>query len=325
LHRSRRLSSVVTIALAVLATVLSGCDALGSQDSRKQPGGALERPEITISIMPTIDLAPYHLATQNGYFAAEGLEVVAVQAPSGQASLSKLIGGDVDIAYSSYTPFFVAQSKGVTDLTFVADASYASPRSTMVVAMPNSPVQGVKDLAGRRIAVTGRNTISDTLVKSAMKTNGVDHSHVTWVELPFPDTAAALSRGDIDAAFLTEPFLTGAVKTVGAVPVLDTATGPTAELPTAGYAALASFARANPKTVAAFQRAMKRATDEAADRAKIEPLIVAFAKVDEATAKTATLLYLRSTLDATQLQRVPDLLLEFGIISQKVDVATMLD
>jgi NitT/TauT family transport system substrate-binding protein len=318
-------AGLTTIVLAALAVALCGCGALGSEDSRGDSGGALEQSEITISVMPTIDLAPYHLATQNGYFAAEGLTVTAVQSPSGQASLSKLIGGDVDIAYSSYAPFFVAQSKGVVDLTFVADASYASPRSTMVVTVPGSPVTGVRDLAGRRIAVTSRNSISDALVKTSMKANGVDYSGVNWVELPFPDTAPALARGDIDAAFLTEPFLTDAVRKVGAVPVLDTAKGPTAELPTAGFASLAPFARDNPRTVAAFQRAMKRATDEAADRAKIEPLIVSFAKVDEVTAKTATLLYLRSTLDASQLQRVPDLLQEYGIIAKKVDVTTMLD
>jgi NitT/TauT family transport system substrate-binding protein len=157
-----------------------------------------------------------------------------------------------------------------------------------------------------------------------MKANGVDHSGVRWIEIPFPDTAAALSRGDVDAAFLTEPFATQAAKTVGAVTVVDTATGPTKDLPTAGYAALAGFAKANPKTVAAFQQAMRRATAEAADRSLVEPLIVEFAKVDPAVAASTNMLTLRSAIDAAQLQRVPDLLVEYGIIKQPVDVRSMM-
>jgi NitT/TauT family transport system substrate-binding protein len=310
--------------LIASAVATSGCALLGGEESSSDDAsGRLEKSMITVSVMPTIDLAPFHLAIRKGYFAAEGLQVQSVNAPSGQASLSKLIGGDADIAYSSYTPFFVAQSQRAADLRFVADASAAGPGTTMVVAMPGAPVKNVRDLAGKRIAVTGRNTISDTLVKSTMKNSGVDYGGVRWIEIPFPDTAAALARGDVDAAFLTEPFITQASRSVGAVPVVDTAAGPTKDLPTAGYGTLASFAKDNPRTVAAFQRAMRKATDEAADRAQVEPLIVEFAKVDPAVAAATKMLTLRSAIDVDELQRVPDLLVEYGIIKQPVGVAGM--
>ncbi|WP_158882446.1 ABC transporter substrate-binding protein [Amycolatopsis anabasis] len=308
----------------MLASV-SGCGLLGGSDKSAEGGtGAVEQPKVKVSIMPTIDLAPFHLAVQNGYFKQEGLDLEVVNAPSGQASLSKLIGGEVDIAYGSYTPFFIAKSKGAADIKFVADASSAAPKSTMIVAMPNSQVKSVADMAGKKVAITEQNTICDTLTKSVMKTNGVDFSKVQWVSLKFPDMAAALQRGDVDAAFMTEPFITSAAKTVGAVPVFDTATGPTQDFPTAGYGALGKFTDQNPKTVAAFQRALKKATAESADRSKIEPLMVQFAKVDKDTAALTTLLTFQSALDPRRLQRVPDLLLEFGTINQKIDVGPMI-
>jgi NitT/TauT family transport system substrate-binding protein len=103
------------------------------------------------------------------------------------------------------------------------------------------------------------------------------------------------------------------------------ASGPTEDFPIAGYGALGKFINENPKTVAAFQRAMKKATDEAsADRSKIQPLIVEFAKVDQDTASLLTLPNYHSTLDARRLQRVPDQLQEFGIIPQRIDVNTMI-
>jgi NitT/TauT family transport system substrate-binding protein len=157
-----------------------------------------------------------------------------------------------------------------------------------------------------------------------MRANGVDFSKVQWVSIPFTDMSAAMGRGDIDAAYMPEPFITNAAKSIGAVPVIDVAAGPTADFPIGGYSALSKFTSANPKTVAAFQRAMKKATDDAADRAKIQPLIVEFAKVDADTAALVTLPNFHSTLDPRRLQRVPDQLQEFGVTKKRIDVGTML-
>jgi NitT/TauT family transport system substrate-binding protein len=312
------------VAAAALA-LLAGCAALGGSAQPDPPadGDGQQPTTVTVSIMPTTDLAPFHLAMQNGWFAAEGVSVAAVTAPSGQASLAKLIGGDVDIAYSSYTPFFVAQDKQVADLRFVAAASSAGPATTMIVTVPGSAVRTVADLAGKRIAVTATNTISDVLVKAVMRRHGVDFSGVEWVSVPFPETAAALERGDVDAAFLTEPFITLAAGSVGAVPVADTAAGDTADLPTAGYAALAAFTEENPQAVAGFRRALERATAAAQDRSLVEPLLVEHSRIEPGVAAETGLLTFHAALDAERLQRVPDLLLEFGVIEQPVDVATM--
>jgi NitT/TauT family transport system substrate-binding protein len=125
-------------------------------------------------------------------------------------------------------------------------------------------------------------------------------------------------------AILTEPFITQTIKTVGAVPIFDPATGPIADFPTAGYGATAKFVSENPKTVAAFQRTMAKATAEAADRSKIEPLLVEFAKVDKDIAASTGLLTFKSAMDATSIQRVPDVMTEFGVLKGRVDVSAMI-
>ena len=319
------------LAIALL-TALSGCGLLGGSDnssSNSNTSGGLEKPNLKFSVMTTTDLAPYWLAVKNGYFKEAGFTFDpakdVITSKSGGESVSHLAAKEVDIAYASYTPFFVAKSKGAADIKLVADASAAGPGSTMVVAMPNSTVKSIKDMAGKRVAVTARNTISDLLVMSTLKTNGVDWTTIQWREVPFPSTAEALAKGQVDAAFLTEPFLAQAQKTVGAVPVFDTATGPTANMPTAGFGATADFVKNNPKTLAAFQKVMQRATDEAkADRSKVEQLLQEFAKIDADTAKLSTLLQFSSSLDATRIQRVPDLMLEFNVIKEKIDVSQMI-
>jgi NitT/TauT family transport system substrate-binding protein len=318
-----------TIALALAAT---GCGALGADNSSSSSGpspAGLEKPDLKISVMTTTDLAPFNLALKNGYFRDAGFTFDPAKdvsiAKSGGDSVAKLTAKEVDIAYATYTPFFVAKSKGAGDIKLVADASSAGPNSCMVIAMPNSRVKSIRDMAGARVAVTARNTISDLLVMSTLKTNGIDWRTIQWVELPFPSFNDALAKGNVDAAFVTEPFYTSAMKTVGAVPIFDTAVGPTANMPTAGFGAIADFVTKNPRTLAAFQQVMEKATIEAkADRSKVEGLLQEYSKIDADTAKLSTLLTFSSSLDATRIQRVPDLMLEFGVIKQKIDVASMI-
>jgi NitT/TauT family transport system substrate-binding protein len=322
---------LVATALTLVAA-MSSCSALGdSDDSEPQSGGngKLETTELNISIMKTTDLAPFHLAMQEGFFKDEGLNVKFVDAPSGGESVNKLISGEVDISYSSYTPFFLAESKGAGKakggIKIVADASSAGPNSTMVVALPTSSVKKVQDMAGKRVAVTATGTISDLLTMSTLKSKGVEYKDIKWVKTPFPATAEALKSGNVDAAFVTEPFLSQTQTEAGALPIFDTATGPTADMPTAGWGSTGDFVSKNKNTIAAFQRAMQRGTDLAlSDRSLVEPLLVKFSGVDENIAKVATLLTFQSKLDATRIQRVPDLMQEFEVITAPIDVSKMI-
>lgn len=318
----------VALALA-LSAALTGCGALGGgepggEEEHPAPGGKVEKPKIKVALISTIDLAPLYLADKKGYFKEEGLELEIVTLPSSQVTLTSLISGQADFAFASYVPFFVAQDKKAADIKIVADSVSASPRSNMIVTKPGSAVKSVRDLAGKKIGVSALNTASHIMSMAAMKANDVDQREVKWTPIPFPDMAAALSRGDVDAAYLPEPFITQAAKTIGAVPIADVATGPTEDFPIAGYGALAKFAAGNPKTVTAFQHAMKKATDESADRAAIQPYVVEFGKVDQDTAALVTLPNFHSTLDARRLQRVPDQLLEFHVIGNRIDVGPML-
>ncbi len=333
-RRFRSRLPIVATALT-LVTTLTSCGLLGGSDDQNEPAksgnGKLETTDIKVSIMKTTDLACFHLAMQEGFFKDEGLNVTFVDAKSGGESTQKLIGGEVDIAYSSYTPFFLAESKGAAQnlggIKLVADASSAGPGSTLVVALPDSSVKSIKDMKGKKVAVTATGTISDLLVMSTLKTNNMPYgkNDIHWVPTPFPATAQALKSKAVDAAFVTEPFITDAERNAGAVPVFDTAVGPTADMPTAGYASTGNFVEKNPNTIAAFQRAMQRGTDLAlSDRSLVEPLLMKFSGVDEETAKMATLLTFQSKLDATRIQRVPDLMLEFKVISKAMDVSKMM-
>lgn len=302
----------------------SGCGLLGGSESASQGNSKVEKAKIRVGALPITDHAPLYLAQESGYFQQEGLEVEIVNAADGTAALQSMIGGDYDITYSSYVPFFQAQSKGIASLKIVADCASASLNTNMIMAPPGSVVRKPADLAKATVGISAPGTISELLVKSTMRAYGVNFDKTEFVPISFPNMPAALQQKQVDAAMLTEPFVTLAARKSGAVPVVDVSTGPAEDLPLSGYGATAQFVEQNPQTVAAFQRALGRATGEAQDRSKIEPLLPKFAKIDAETAAIVGLLSMHSKADATRLERVPRLMREFGFIDKDIDVKSMI-
>ncbi|MEU8632924.1 ABC transporter substrate-binding protein [Amycolatopsis sp. NPDC048633] len=305
--------------LALVLALVSACSQRGGSGS----GGAIEKPAIRVAIFSAVDLATFWLAQEGGYFKAEGLDVQADTGASGQEALTRMTNGQDDLALSTYTLFFLAKNNG-TDVKLIADATSASPRSNELVTVPSSPVKTVEDLNGKRIAISSKNAASDVLTRSVMRDHGVDFDKVQWVPMPLPEMGTALAQGRIDVAYQPEPFLTQSAKIAGAYPVIDAASGSTQSFPLTGFGATAKWVQAHPKTMLAFQRAMLNATRAAVDRARIEPLVVRNAKVDQDIASLMVMPAFGSTLDARRIQRVPDLLQQLGVVQTKVDASSMI-
>lgn len=309
------------LALAAVVLFISACTALGgSSTDNASSGGPLEKSSIKVTILTSVDAAPFWIAQDEGYFKAEGLDVTTDVADTGAIAQTKVISGGTDIAVTTYPLFFVAVASGAADLKLIADGTSASAKSNQLLTVPNSPVKTIQDIAGRRVAITSKNATSDILTRSVLRDHGVDTSKVQWVPMGLPNMAAALQQGQVDAIYQPEPFISQAAKSVGAFPVVDVASGATLDFPILGYTGTSKWVKDNPKTMAAFQRALlkgaKTATD---DRAKVEAVVVKYAKVAADVAAIMVLPNYHVPLDARRIQRVPDLLQTLGAITTKVD------
>jgi NitT/TauT family transport system substrate-binding protein len=314
--------TAIGLALAAVLLITGACTALGGSTTENTPGGPLEKAAIKVTILTSVDAIPFWLAQDEGYFKAEGLTVTTDVAETGAVAQTKVISGGTDIAVTTYPLFFVAVASGAADLKLVADGTSASPKSNQLLTVPNSPVKTIQDVAGRRVAITSKNATSDILTRSVLKDHGVDVSKIQWVPMGLPNMAAALQQGQVDAIYQPEPFITQAAKSVGAIPVVDVASGATLDFPILGYTATSKWVQANPKTMAAFQRALLKGAKAATDnRAKAEAVVVKYAKVDPDVAAIMVLPSFHVPLDARRIQRVPDLLLTLGSITDKVDAA----
>ncbi len=316
-RRGRRIA-----AIAVTLAWLAGCGGMPVVSG----AGPFDEPGVTtlrVAEMSTVDDATLFLALRKGYFAREHIRIVTVPVGSGPEALANLATGKADIAFSDYVSAILAASSG-SPLKVIVDAYSAAPHLCMVVVPQGSAIQSPTQLAGKTIAVNAINHIVTLLTLSTLKAYGVSPAAVRLVTMDFDQMPNALRDGTVDAAWLTEPFLSEAGQDVGATEVLDTATGATANMPMAGFVTTPSVAARDRRVVSAFQRAMLAAALDAADRRQVQNVLPDY--MLGVTPQTLAILTVGSyptTLNRTRIQRVADLMLEFGMLKGRFDVASM--
>ncbi|MGW6933194.1 ABC transporter substrate-binding protein [Lentzea sp. NPDC054927] len=330
-RRVRRIA-VRGIALATLLATVASCGLLGGKETPPAAdangNGQVEKAKITLGVLPILDVASVHVAIRKGYFKAEGLEVDLKVIQGGAQAIPGLIAKELDFTFGNWVSFFAAQSKdaakAVDGIKLIADGYQAKPDMFLILASGDSAIKGPADLAGKTIAINTFKNIAELTAKATLEAANVDVNSVKFKEMPFPDMQAAVQNKTVDAAFMVEPFITRAQRVAGQIKVLDAASGPTDNIPIAGYATSGEFAKNNPKTVAAFQRAMAKGQADAADRPTVEPLLVEYAKVDKETAGLVHFGAFPTTLDPTRLQRVVQLMQRYGMLDKELDVKPML-
>ncbi|MEV4888833.1 ABC transporter substrate-binding protein [Nonomuraea sp. NPDC055795] len=310
-----------TIPALLLATTLALTACGGAEQAST---GGLEKPVIKVGALPIPDAAALYIAQSKGYFKEEGLTVEPITIQGGAVALPQIKSGALDISHTNYVSTFLAASRG-EKVKVVGDLYGAAPNTFDLMVAKDSPIQAVADLKGKTILVNTLNNIGTLAVTSTLKSAGVAPGEVKFIEKPFPDMGNALAAGQADAAWLTEPFITATQVQPGLRVLADTMTGPTAGLPIAAWMATGEWVAKNPKTLAAFQRAIGKAQKLAAgDRKAVEAVIPSYSKIDKTAVTKITLGSFPTDLDAARLQRVADLMLEFGYLKQPLDVKTLL-
>jgi NitT/TauT family transport system substrate-binding protein len=212
----------------------------------------------------------------------------------------------------------LAQDRGF----FKAEGLTVKTQVLHVILVPkDSPIKTVKDLVGKKIGINVKHNVGSLLIQATLQPQGVKlDDEKNFVAMPFPQMEAALKSHSVDAVQAVEPFNTQLQKSIGARLLVDLSQGPTAEFPLAGYVSTEEFAKKNPKTVAAFQRAVGKAQAMLTDKAVLAKVIPEYTKI---TPDVAAVLHYGSyptTLNAADLKRVSDLMVKYQYIQSPIDV-----
>ncbi|MFI7131081.1 ABC transporter substrate-binding protein [Nonomuraea sp. NPDC050153] len=304
--------------LASLVLAMTGC---GGTDAGT--GAGVEKAQITVGTAAVPAAAPLHIALKRGFFADEGLTVKVETIQTAQAAMPKILRENIDIFSASYAGFVSIQASKTADLKILADATRSAPGTSAVVVPADSAIAKPQDLRGKKVGVNSLKSLGQLMVERHLKDAGLSSGEVTFVPVPFGEQLGAMKTGKVDAMLMIEPLISGA-KADGARTVIDTTAGPTQGLPSEGWFTTAQWAGKYPKTLAAFQRALAKGQQVAAsDRAAVIEIIPTYVKQlsKEVVSAMAMPVY-PAAADPAQVQRVADLMKEFGYVTQPVDAAS---
>jgi NitT/TauT family transport system substrate-binding protein len=318
----------VVLSVAVLA---SGCHVPGTGTAGAAPGSG----PITVALIPGIDNAPLQVAVADGLFRQHGLNVSVRDYQSLGAELQALTSGQVQVAMGDYTGFLYEQATGRAALRLVADGYDAASGSVAILTLPGSGITTPQQLAAQSGGVatpaaqvvpytaTVPYNIQTLAAEEVLQNDGVSPSSVNWTQMQATGMIGALRSGRVKAILATEPYILQAEKQLGAVEVADASNGVTSGLPISGYFSLASYARANPSTVQAFQEALDQAQSYCAQRGPVQAVLPQLTGMSTGDAAQVTLGTYPTSLNVGQVQRVATLMYDSGMISTPVNVSTL--
>jgi NitT/TauT family transport system substrate-binding protein len=310
--------------LATVAAVALLAAACSSGHGSAVPTG-LEKTDLTVAAVPTLDNAGLYVAEQRGLFAAQGLHVTLKTANSGSVMFADQLAGKYDVTVGAYVSSMIADSLHHADLRIIAPASAVAPLSQEVVVWPGSPIQTISELKGKTIGLNGLSGIGIVMVGALLSDNGLPLSSVHFKVIPYPKMAAALAAHEVDAVQIPEPYLTGAEESMGAVAIADVDQGAAQSLPVSGYTVTQSWLDKYPRTAAAFRRAVLEAQAIAnTNIGAVQSAIAAYGGTTLATAELAATPSFPLQTNARLLERVAALLEQFGLTQQIFEASSMI-
>jgi taurine transport system substrate-binding protein len=156
--------------------------------------------EITVAYFLEWPTANQIAQVEKWYDREMGVKVNWRAFETGVAMSAAMASGDVQIAYSQgLVPFTLAVSKGLPIKTVGIAVSYAENDNCVVHRDAGITKANAKDLEGKRVAVPF-GTVPYYKLLRQFEHLGVDLNKVKLVDMPPPDGAAALSRGDLAMA-----------------------------------------------------------------------------------------------------------------------------
>jgi NitT/TauT family transport system substrate-binding protein len=144
-----------------------------------------------------------------GLFAKAGVEAELTTFTQSLAIIAAVTSGALDVGMAGVIEVANAANRGIPIAFFAGGGYYSTSSPTTALVVPkSSTVKAAADMEGKTVGVITLNTISQFAVSEWMQKNGADPAKAKFFEAPFATMGAALARGTIDAAVITEPFLT---------------------------------------------------------------------------------------------------------------------
>lgn len=312
--------------VALVAGVGAGCG--GSDTTSEQAAASTSGPTVVkVGVLPAVTVAPLFVGMEQGIFQKHGLRVSPQVAQGGAAIIPALASGSMQFGVSNTPTTLLASSKGLP-LRVVADAARSGDTEatdiTAVVVSKHSSIRKPSELASKTVAVNLLNNIGDLSVKASLDKLGVDSSSVKFVEIPFPEMPAALAKGRVDAAWVSEPFLTVA-KAAGARQIVAPLASATPNVSVSDWITSSRYAAQHGDVVARFAAAIAESNAYAqAHPDVVRAALTRFAKLPKAVTDKIVLPSWPTKIDRNSYAQLDALSRKYGLYDKSADVNALI-
>src|SRR5437868_6857499 len=149
--------------------------------------------------------APYAVAIAKGFFQQHGADVTGVlTSTGGGTSVRNTLAGDLPYGEVALSAAIEAIRAGQPLKIVCAGAE--SVADILWIAKPDSPLNSIEDIIGRKIGYTSPGSVTNMLILMAMRAKGIDASKVMLVPAGgIGANLTAVLSGAIDAGMTGEP------------------------------------------------------------------------------------------------------------------------
>lgn len=141
---------------------------------------------------------PVYLAQELGYYREEGLEVQFITYKDGPLALMGLLNGDAQFCLIGFEPVLMAFEKGQDSKVILTTLN-----SQPYTFVGRKGLNSVRDFKGKVVFAGMPGSAPYFFVKTILRNNGLDpDKDVTFASLEYGAEIVAMSKGDIDGAFV---------------------------------------------------------------------------------------------------------------------------
>ena len=195
------------------AALLSPSTAACGSSEHPTPATPASPDKVNAGVIAIVDVAPIYLGKQKGFFTKRNIDLTLETAQGGAGDRP---GGGRPGSTSSASATWSRccwPSRKDVPIKVVANGNNSTGDAEadfggLVVKDP--AITSPKDLEGKKVATNTLKNIVDTIGEGHREEGRRRPDQGELRELAFPDMAAALDAGQVDAIFVVEPFLSAA-------------------------------------------------------------------------------------------------------------------
>lgn len=299
--------------IGLLGGLLTPAPVLGQRTART----------VRLGAMPIDACGVAFYGTETGLFQNNGIDTELTIVSNGVASISAVLGGDLDVAAANAPQIAVAIAKGLP-LQMIAPASIYSKEDAdadLVVAK-SSAIRSAKDLATATIGVSSLGDFNQISVLGWFDANHVPHDRVKFVEVNFGEVGQLLQRGIVQAAIIAEPQKTAAIRAGLIRDLADTFIAIAPELATIVWFSSKPWLQAQPEVADRLVKAIYATGDWANNHmAQSGAIFAKAAKMDPAVVATMIRRIYPTRNDSRYIEPILTLSAKYGLLPRPMAFA----